>query len=133
VTEVSDLGAVTRSGVSWALRRLEAETGAPLLRRSGRALGMTHAGTVFKRHADALLHPLDDGIAAASQLIEPETGPWHSPLAVGTLWVALMNACCGRKPRVTGSSVRNVSSAFSAGHPLDGSLSARDDRQISGS
>jgi hypothetical protein len=84
-------------------------------------------------NADALLHQLDDGIAAASQLIEPETGPWHSPLAVGTLWVALMNACCGRKPRVTGSSVRNVSSAFSAGHPLDGSLSARDDRQISGS
>jgi LysR family transcriptional activator of glutamate synthase operon len=66
VTEVSDLGAVTRSGVSWALRRLEAETGAPLLRRSGRPLRMTHAGTVFKRHADALLHQLDDGIAAAS-------------------------------------------------------------------
>jgi len=35
---------------------------------------MTHAGTVFKRHVDALPHQLDDGMAAASQLIEPETG-----------------------------------------------------------
>jgi LysR family transcriptional regulator, transcription activator of glutamate synthase operon len=74
VTEVSDLGAVTQSGVSCALGRLEAETGTPLLRRSGRTLRMTHAGTVFKRHVDALLHQIDDGMAAASQLIEPETG-----------------------------------------------------------
>jgi LysR family transcriptional activator of glutamate synthase operon len=66
VTEVSDLGAVTRSGVSCALGRLEAETGTPLLRRSGRTLRVTHAGAVFKRHADALLHQLDDGLAAAS-------------------------------------------------------------------
>jgi LysR family transcriptional regulator, transcription activator of glutamate synthase operon len=35
---------------------------------------MTHAGTVFKRHVDALPHQLDDGMAAASQLVEPETG-----------------------------------------------------------
>src|ERR1039457_5271984 len=35
---------------------------------------MTHAGAVFNRHADALLHQLDDGIAAVSQLIEPDTG-----------------------------------------------------------
>jgi len=35
---------------------------------------MTHSGTVFKRHVDALPHQLDDGMAAASQLIEPETG-----------------------------------------------------------
>src|SRR6266480_7883208 len=74
VTEVSDLGAVTQSGVSRALRRLEAEVGTPLLRRSGRTLRMTHAGAVFKRHLDALLHDLDDGIAAVSQLIDPDTG-----------------------------------------------------------
>jgi len=74
VTEVSGLGAVTQSGVSRALRRLEAQLGTPLLRRSGRTLRLTHAGAVFKRHADALLHQLDDGIAAVSQLIEPETG-----------------------------------------------------------
>ena len=74
VTEVSDLQAVTQSGVSRALRRLEAQVGTPLLRRSGRTLRMTAAGAVFKRHVDALLHQLDDGIAAVSQLVEPETG-----------------------------------------------------------
>src|SRR4029453_4537269 len=75
VTGVSDLGAVTQSGVSRALRRLEADVGTPLLRRSGRRLRMTHVGAVFKRHVDALLHQLDDGIAALTQLIEPDTGP----------------------------------------------------------
>jgi len=74
VTEVSDLAAVTQPGVSRALARLEAEVGTPLLRRSGRILRMTQAGVVFKRHVDALLHQLDDGIAAVSQLIEPDTG-----------------------------------------------------------
>jgi DNA-binding transcriptional LysR family regulator len=74
VTEVGEIEAVTQSGVSRALQRLEAEVGTPLLRRSGRTLRLTHAGAVFKRHVDALLHQLDDGIAAVSQLIEPETG-----------------------------------------------------------
>ena len=74
VTEVSELEPVTQSGVSRALARLEAEVGTALLRRSGRTLRMTHAGSVFKRHVDALLHQLDDGIAAVNQLIEPDTG-----------------------------------------------------------
>ena len=74
VTEVSDTVPVTQSGVSRALARLEAEIGTPLLRRSGRTLRMTHAGAVFKPHLDALLHHLDDGIAAVSQLIDPDTG-----------------------------------------------------------
>jgi LysR family transcriptional regulator, transcription activator of glutamate synthase operon len=74
LTEVSELEAVTQSGVSRALARLEAQIGTPLLRRSGRTLRMTHAGAVFKPHLDALLHNLDDGIAAVSQLIDPDTG-----------------------------------------------------------
>jgi LysR family transcriptional activator of glutamate synthase operon len=74
VTEVSELTAVTQPGVSRALARLEAEVGTPLLRRSGRILRMTHAGVVFKRHVDALLHQLDDGIAAVGELIDPGTG-----------------------------------------------------------
>ena len=74
VTEVSDTEEVTQSGVSRALARLEAEIGTPLLRRSGRTLRMTHAGAVFKPHLDALLHHLDDGIAAVNQLIDPDTG-----------------------------------------------------------
>jgi LysR family transcriptional activator of glutamate synthase operon len=74
VTEVSELEQVTQSGVSRALARLEAELGTPLLQRSGRTLRMTHAGKAFKRHVDAMLHELDDGVAAVNQLIEPETG-----------------------------------------------------------
>ena len=73
VTEVSELEAVTQSGVSRALARLEAQIGTPLLRRHGRTLRLTQAGAVFKRHLDAMLHQLDDGIAAVSQLIEPDT------------------------------------------------------------
>ena len=74
VTEVSELERVTQSGVSRALARLEMEVGTPLLRRSGRTLRMTHAGSAFKRHVDAMLFQLDDGLAAVNQLVEPETG-----------------------------------------------------------
>src|ERR1700722_14499390 len=74
VTEVSELEAVTQSGGSRALARLEAQVGTPLLRRHGRTLRLAQAGAVFKRHVDAMLHQLDDGIAAVSQLIEPDTG-----------------------------------------------------------
>jgi DNA-binding transcriptional LysR family regulator len=74
VTEVSDLDRVTQSGVSRALARLEAEVGTAVLRRSGRTLRMTRAGAAFKGHVDALLHELDDGLAAVSQLVDPETG-----------------------------------------------------------
>ena len=74
VTEVGEMFWVTQSGVSRGLVRLEAEVGTPLLRRSGRTLRMTHAGAVFKRYVDASLHALDDGLAAVTQLIDPETG-----------------------------------------------------------
>jgi LysR family transcriptional activator of glutamate synthase operon len=74
VTEVSELEGVSQPGVSRALGRLEAEVGTPLLRRSGRMLRMTHAGSVFKRHVDSLLHQLDDGLAAVSEIVEPDTG-----------------------------------------------------------
>jgi LysR family transcriptional regulator, transcription activator of glutamate synthase operon len=74
VTEVSETEHTTQPGVSRALARLEAEVGAPLLRRSGRTLRMTHAGTAFKHHVDALMHHLDDGLAAVHQLVDPETG-----------------------------------------------------------
>ena len=74
VTEVSELDGVSQPGVSRALARLEVELGTPLLRRSGRTLRMTHAGSAFKRHVDALLHQLDDGLAAVNQIIDPKTG-----------------------------------------------------------
>ncbi|PPK93528.1 DNA-binding transcriptional LysR family regulator [Kineococcus xinjiangensis] len=74
VTEVADLDMVSQPGVSRALARLEKEVGAPLLHRSGRTLRMTRAGAAFKRHVDALLHELDDGLAAVDQLVDPSTG-----------------------------------------------------------
>jgi LysR family transcriptional activator of glutamate synthase operon len=74
VTEVSEVEGVSQPGVSRALARLEKEVGTPLLRRSGRTLRMTRAGSAFKRHVDALLHQLDDGLAAVEQTVDPETG-----------------------------------------------------------
>lgn len=74
VTEVSEIEGVSQPGVSRALSRLEAEVGAALLQRVGRTLRMTHAGSAFKPHVDSLLHRLDDGLAAVSQIVEPDTG-----------------------------------------------------------
>lgn len=74
VTEVAEIHAVSQPGVSRALSRLDNEVGTPLLRKSGRVLRMTHAGSVFKRHVDDLLHGLDDGLAAVNELVDPETG-----------------------------------------------------------
>ncbi len=74
VTEVSEIEGVSQPGVSRALARLESEIGTPLLQRAGRVLRPTLAGQTFKRHVDALLHQLDDGLAAVNQVIDPETG-----------------------------------------------------------
>lgn len=74
VTEVAELSMVSQPGVSRALGRLEQEIGTALLQRSGRVLRLTHAGSVFKRHVDAVLHDLDDGMAAVAELLDPETG-----------------------------------------------------------
>ncbi len=74
VTEVSEMERTSQSGVSRALARLEAEVGAPLFRRSGRLLRLTHAGAAFKHHVDQVIHHVDDGVAAVQQIIAPETG-----------------------------------------------------------
>lgn len=74
VTELSEVEGTTQPGVSRALSRLDREVGTPLLHRVGRTLRMTHAGAAFKRHVDALLHELDDGLAAVEQLVDPESG-----------------------------------------------------------
>jgi len=74
VTEVSELEWTSQPGVSRALARLSEEAGAPLLRREGRILRLTRAGATFKRHVDAVLHQLDDGLAEVAQLMDPESG-----------------------------------------------------------
>ncbi len=86
MTDVSESEYITQSGVSRALTRLENEVGTQLLRKSGRNLRMTLAGAAFKRHVDAMLHQLDDGLAAVDQLVDPETGTVAvaSQLSLGT-------------------------------------------------
>lgn len=74
VTEVAELHMVSQPGVSRALRRLDDDLGVELLYRRGRLLRPTHPGVVFKRHVDAMLHRLDDGLAALSELVDPERG-----------------------------------------------------------
>lgn len=74
LTEVGELEMVSQPGVSRALARLESEVGTPLFRRAGRTVTLTHAGAAFKRHVDAVIHHLDDGLAAVQQLLDPETG-----------------------------------------------------------
>lgn len=74
VTEVSDLEFTSQPTISRALTRLSDEVGTPLLHREGRLLKLTRAGAAFKRHVDAVLHHLDDGLAAVAQLMDPERG-----------------------------------------------------------
>ena len=103
VTEIAELYQVSQPGVSRGLRRLEEEVGTPLLMRSGRLLRPTHAGSVFKRHVDAMLHALDDGLAAAEELIDPESGTVRVAfqLSLGTWLVPdLIAAFRAEHPRV---------------------------------
>ena len=103
VTEVADIYLVSQPGVSRALARLEQDVGTPLLQRSGRLLRPTHAGRVFKRHADALLHALDDGLAAVEELVDPEAGTvtLAFQLSLGTWLVPrLVSAFRAEHPKV---------------------------------
>lgn len=101
MAELSQTEFMTQSGISRALARLETEVGTPLLRKSGRNLRMTVAGSAFKRSVDVLLHQLDDGLSAVNQLVDPETGTvaLASQLSLGT-WL-----------------VPNLLSSFRADHP----------------
>lgn len=74
LTEIAELERISQPGITRALHRLERELGAPLLRRTGRTLALTPAGAAFRRHVDAALHHLDDGVAAVEQMLDPETG-----------------------------------------------------------
>lgn len=103
VTEVSDLWQVSQPAVSRALARLEEEVGSPLLQRSGRVLRLTLAGAAFKRHVDALVNSLDDGLAAVEQLVDPESGTVTVAfqLSFGTWLVpAVVSRFGDRHPRV---------------------------------
>ena len=95
VTEVAELSMVSQPKVSRGLAALQAEVGTPLLARSGRLLRLTHAGAIFKRHVDGIVHGIDDALADVDQLVDPERGTvtlgydatlgtWLVPSLVGT-------------------------------------------------
>lgn len=103
VTEVADLAMVSQPAVSRALARLEDEVGTPLLQRSGRVLRLTQAGAAFKRHADSVVHALDDGLAAVEEVLDPEAGTvtLSFQLSLGTWLVPhLVRRFLLRYPRV---------------------------------
>ena len=79
-------------------------------------------GRGFKRHVDALLHQLGDGIAAVGQLIEPKTGtvalafqqslgPWLVPDLVRTFRAA--SCGLGAKCWISNSMTAETSSSLS--------------------
>lgn len=103
VTEVSEVYGVSQPGVSRALIRLEKDAGTALLRRSGRVLRLTHAGSAFKGHVDRLINDLDNGLAAVDELVDPDSGvvTLAFPLSLGTWLVpALIGEFTRRHPRV---------------------------------
>jgi LysR family transcriptional regulator, transcription activator of glutamate synthase operon len=103
VTEVAEIHRVSQPAVSRALARLEGEVATALLHKSGRVLRLTHAGAVFKRYVDGVLHQLDDGLAAVGELLDPETGTVvvAFQLSLGTWLVpAMIAGFTDRFPRV---------------------------------
>lgn len=136
VTEVADLYRVSQPGVSRALARLDHELATPLLQRSGRVLRPTYAGQVFKRHVDALLHSLDDGVAAVDELVDPETGTVTVAfqLSLGTWLIPeLIARFRQRHPRVhfvLEPSEDSVGSALVAGGRIDLEITARRPRDL---
>ena len=129
VTEVSDVYGVSQPAVSRALARLETEVGTPLLRRSGRVLRPTQAGVAFKRHVDALVNDLDDGLAAVDQLVDPESGivTVAFQLSLGTWLVPALVASF----RATHPGVRFVlRHADEAGHASSALSSGRADLEV---
>lgn len=74
LTEVSDIHGVSQPAVSRALDRLASEVGTPLLHKHGRLLRLTRAGASFKRHVDALISDLDDGLAEVEEILDPDGG-----------------------------------------------------------
>jgi LysR family transcriptional activator of glutamate synthase operon len=121
VTEVSDIEAVTQSGISRALARLEEQAGTPLLQRVGRRLRLTRAGEVFKPYVDALLHQLEDGLAAVTQFVSPETGVVRLAFqqSLGTWLIPDLVRSFRASHPVVGFQLTLVSDELHAG-PLDG-------------
>jgi DNA-binding transcriptional LysR family regulator len=74
VSEAADLLFVSPPAVSAALASLQSELGVALLARVGRGVAITPAGAVFAPYARGVLRIADEGMAAAREALDPETG-----------------------------------------------------------
>jgi DNA-binding transcriptional LysR family regulator len=65
---------VTQPALSAAVKKLEAEVGAPLLHRTGRGVEITEAGRVFLAHADEAIRQADAAARAVREMVGLERG-----------------------------------------------------------
>lgn len=65
---------LTQPALSASLRKLEAETGAPLVHRTGRGLELTEAGRTFLKYAEEAVRRADDGVRAVRELVGLHAG-----------------------------------------------------------
>lgn len=75
ITSVADAFAYTPSAVSQQLAVLEREAGVPLLKRTGRKVTLTPAGTVLARYAESVVAVLEEASAALAATRESLSGP----------------------------------------------------------
>jgi DNA-binding transcriptional LysR family regulator len=88
IAAVAEALAYTPSAVSQQLAALEREAGVRLLRRSGRRVALTYAGTVLVEQAEAVLSALERASAAVAAVRADVVGPLRIgafPTAVRTL------------------------------------------------
>jgi LysR family transcriptional regulator, low CO2-responsive transcriptional regulator len=74
VTDAADRLFVSPPAVSAALATLQAELGVTLVARVGRGVAVTAAGTVFAPYARSVLRIADEGMTAARETLDPESG-----------------------------------------------------------
>lgn len=74
VSEAADSLFVSPPAVSAALASLQAELGVTLVARLGRGVAITPAGSVFAPYARGVLRVAEEGVAAARETLDPESG-----------------------------------------------------------
>ena len=93
----------TQPAVSQHVRRLEADTGTPLVVRAGRGVALTEAGRVLLRHADAVAERLaaaEQDLAALSGLVAGQVRVGAFPTAAAVLLPPVLADLLGRAPRL---------------------------------
>ncbi len=93
----------TQPAVSQHVRRLEADTGTPLVVRAGRGVLLTEAGRVLLRHADAVADRLESAEQEVAALTGLAAGSVHVaafPTAAAVLLPVVLSDLLARAPRL---------------------------------